>query len=553
MSALMTLLRLIWRDQRRALLRGALLAVLVLAMGAALLGLSGWFITAAAMAGLAGGGAVFDVFRPSAAVRFLALGRTAARYGERLATHDATLRALTGLRVRLLAARTRAPFAELARLRAAEVLNRLSADVDSLDSVTLRLALPVGAGLAALVLGAAGLAWLVDARTALAVTGTLGLGGAAVLWLGVRAARAPARLAEMHAQSLRRDVVDLVTARTDLAALGRLEAHLDQIATGEDRRRALARRLDRIERRAGLALSLTGGVALALALGLGGTRAGAGGLDPARVAIGLFVALALFEAIAPLRRTVGSYGRMEAAARRVVAQLTPAPRPDTPLPPDRTLRMQGVRFRHHPDSAPVLDGFDLTVPPGTRLGLKGTSGRGKSTVLALLAGQIRPEAGQVTLGGNAVAELDEAPLRRTLTLVPQRSALIQGSVADNLRLGADRCDDDTLRQVLDAVRLTDALATRGGLGTPLGARGAGLSGGESRRLVVARALLRQPDILLLDEPTEGLDPATAAAVLNAVLDRLPGATVIVASHRAQDLARMDRVIDLDLSAPGDNA
>jgi len=215
--------------------------------------------------------------------------------------------------------------------------------------------------------------------------------------------------------------------------------------------------------------------------------------------------------------------------------------------------MQGVRFRHHPDSAPVLDGFDLTVPPGTRLGLKGTSGRGKSTVLALLAGQIRPEAGQVTLGGDAVAELDEAPLRRTLTLVPQRSALIQGSVADNLRLGADRCDDDTLRQVLDAVRLTDALATRGGLGTPLGARGAGLSGGESRRLVVARALLRQPDILLLDEPTEGLDPAIAAAVLNAVLDRLPGATVIVASHRAQDLARMDRVIDLDLSAPGDNA
>ncbi|MCC0080674.1 MAG: thiol reductant ABC exporter subunit CydC [Rhodobacter sp.] len=544
MSALATILRLIWRDQRAALTRGAVLAVTVLVMGAALLGLSGWFITAAATAGLAGAGAVFDVFRPSAAVRFLALGRTAARYGERLATHDATLRALTSLRVRLLAAQTRAPFAALARLRASEALNRLGADVDALDAVTLRLALPVGAALAALILAAGGLVWLTDPRIALAVCGVMALGGGAALWLGVRAARTPARQAEDQAQAFRRGVVDLVSARADLAALGQLTTQVAQVTAADDRRRVLNRHLDRLGRRVGLALSLTGAAAMALALGIGGTLAHAGILDPARAAIGLFVALALAEAITPLRRTASEFGRMASAARRVAARLNTPTGPAQPLPADRTLALTGVTHGHHPLSEPVLRGIDLRLPAGTRLGLQGPSGSGKTTLLALMAGQDRPGTGRVTLGGRDLTDLDEGALRRVLTLVPQRSALIQGTVADNLRLAAPHAGEAELRAVLDAVHLSAPLAARGGLSTPLHARGAGLSGGESRRLALARALLRQPDILLLDEPTEGLDAATARAVMQAILDRLPTATIIVASHRPEDLSRMALILDL---------
>jgi len=138
MNALWQIFRMILLDQRRALMRGAVLSLAVLLAGIALLGLSGWFITAAAAAGLAGMGAVFDVFRPAAMVRFLALGRTAARYGERLLTHDATLRALTSIRVRLLQATMSAPHDMLVRLRGPQTLNRLMADVDALDGVPLR-------------------------------------------------------------------------------------------------------------------------------------------------------------------------------------------------------------------------------------------------------------------------------------------------------------------------------------------------------------------------------------------------------------------------------
>ncbi|MDX5381987.1 MAG: ABC transporter, partial [Rhodobacterales bacterium] len=147
MTALWHIFRLILREQPAALLRGAALSFVVLVMGAALLGLSGWFITAAAAAGLAGMGAVFDVFRPSAMVRFLALGRAAARYGERVLTHDATLRALEVLRVQLLGVLVAAPYQRMVRLRGAQAVNRLTADIDALDGVPLRLVLPVVAGL----------------------------------------------------------------------------------------------------------------------------------------------------------------------------------------------------------------------------------------------------------------------------------------------------------------------------------------------------------------------------------------------------------------------
>jgi len=171
MTALWAIFRLILRDQRRAMLRGAALGLVVLVMGVALLGLSGWFITAAAAAGLAGAGAVFDVFRPSAMVRFLALGRAAARYGERMLTHDATLRALETLRWRVLASLLTAPYARMIRVRGAQALNRLTADIDALDGVPLRLVLPVMAGIAAQVLALVALWGLVAPAVALWVVG----------------------------------------------------------------------------------------------------------------------------------------------------------------------------------------------------------------------------------------------------------------------------------------------------------------------------------------------------------------------------------------------
>lgn len=510
----------------------ALLALAVLAAGVALLGLSGWFITAAAAAGLAGAGLAFDVFGPAAGVRFLAIARTGARYGERLASHDAVLRALAALRVRLIVAQQRASWEALIRLRSAEALNRLGADVEALEGLLLRLALPLLAGAVALGGTFVALCALVGPGLAALVAGGLAAGGALVLAGGAAAARRVSAAQEQAAQGLRRGIAELLTAREGLAVAGRLQAARAALAGQEAKRMALARRLDRIERRAGAALALLAGAAVAGALWAGGTA----GLSPARAALVVFVALALAEVLAPLRRALADWGRIRLAASRVAPLLAAAPSPPAPAPATgTTLRLQGVDFDR--GGRPILRGVDLELAPGDRVALTGASGSGKSTLLHLAAGLIAPSQGRVTLDGAPVVP-------GAVTLVPQRSALIQASIAENLRLAAPGADDAALWQALEAVQLAGVVRARGGLAMALGPRGAGLSGGEARRLALARALLRRPAVLLLDEPAEGLDPTTATATLRGLADSLPGAAILIAAHRAEERALARRVLTL---------
>ncbi|MEZ5722079.1 MAG: ABC transporter transmembrane domain-containing protein [Paracoccaceae bacterium] len=249
-------------------------------MGASLLGLSGWFITAAAAAGMAGAGTLFNVFAPSAMVRFLALGRTAARYGERLATHDAVLHALAALRLRLLRRLLTRPHRAVERLRAAALLNRLTADVDLLDGALLRLVLPGLAG-SVTILAATVLLWaLVHPGVALVV----GLGYLVlpnlVFLLGQRRARRPSRQAEAAMQATRTRLVEMVAAREDLAVYGQLSNAAAHVDTAVTRHAAARGRLDGIERATGLSLDLTGAVVSAAALGLGAWLVEQGTLDP---------------------------------------------------------------------------------------------------------------------------------------------------------------------------------------------------------------------------------------------------------------------------------
>ena len=516
----------------------------VLAMGAALLGLSGWFVTAAAAAGLAGAGATFDVFRPSAMVRFLALGRAAARYGERLLTHDATLRALESLRLRVLAAHLAAPFERLPRLRSAQALNRLTADIDALDGLPLRLALPVLAGTLVLLLALAVLWALAGPALALWITGGYAL-GALLLVQGTLGRLLPlSRRAEMAAQAFRSRFIDLIRARGDLAVHGQLQAQLRAVQRAEDRRHALRRALDRAERRAGLALSMistlvaSGALALALIAGQAGT------LDPAVGAMAFFVALALTEVLAPLRRAVSDIGRMADAARRIGRDLAPAVTVAGADPTDAgPLEARDLCLSRPGGGAVLLGPVTLHLHRGEVLAVTGPSGSGKSTVLLALAGLQKPSSGQVLLGRLPLAQWSEPAVRRVLTLLPQRSALMAGSVAEALTL-AGPAPEAELWAALRAVRLEEVIAAKGGLAAALGPRGAGLSGGEARRLVLARALLRRPQVLLLDEPTEGLDDPTARAVLAGIRAFLPQAAILIAAHREAEIDFADRILPL---------
>jgi ATP-binding cassette subfamily C protein CydC len=545
MSALWHIFRLVLQDQRKALLRGALLSFVVLVMGAALLGLSGWFITAAAAAGLIGMGAVFDVFRPSAAIRFLALGRTAARYGERMLTHDATLRALETLRLRLLGTMLAAPFAQLMRLRGPQALARLTADIDALDGISLRLVLPVFAAIATHLLAFGLLWWLVGLPVA--AFSLMGWLGGSALILGFAAMRAApiSRQGEAAMQALRARLIDLIRSRDTLAAHGRLQDQAQSVQAAHARQLLLRDRLDRVERRTGAAQSLLGTFMSSGALGLGVWMVSQDQIAPAIAALGFFTMLALAETVAPLRRAMADLGRMTEAARRVRATLAlnSAPKQGEHALPN-VLRLENVSLARPGGTTPILRGVSFELMPGRTLAITGPSGCGKSSLLQAIAGFLPLAYGQIMLGTLAIPSWDEQALRRAVTYLPQRSALMAGTVRDALHLAQPDATDAELWAVLDAVALADVIDARAGLITPLGPRGEGLSGGEARRLTLARALLRRPALLLLDEPTEGLDDATAAKVLAGIRTYLPEAMIVMASHHPREAATADRTIAL---------
>lgn len=542
MRTLWRVFRRVWRRRFGALAIGILLSVAVLGAGLALLGLSGWFITAAGMAGLAGAGLTFDVFRPSAGVRFLALGRAAARYGERLATHDATLKGLAELRVALLSAMLRKPVVLLARLRGSERLNHLTIDVDALDGVALRLVMPAIAATLVLAAALALIGWLVLPSVALWEIGSYVGGLGAALVFAARFSRQPSRFAQRAMQALRMRFIDMMRGQTELAVAGRLEDHRQSILDAHRRLQRAQARIDAVERVSALVLGLAGTIAAGGGLLIGGLAAADGKIDPASAALGFFAALALVETAAPLARGIAELGKMTDAARRVEAQFDdpagPAPgnpMPASPLPADHPLlSVSDLAYRQR--SRVLFEGIAFSVGAGETLALVGPSGSGKTTLLNVVRGLMVPAQGSVTIEGRPLDAYGEAERAACIGYLPQRTTLVSGTIADNLRIADPEASDDMLWHSLKIACLDRVVDERGGLDCQLGEAGLGLSGGERRRLALARMLLRRPRIILLDEPTEGLEEETAHMLLERLRQGFPEAAILVAAHRDEERA-----------------
>ncbi|WP_417248459.1 amino acid ABC transporter ATP-binding/permease protein [Celeribacter sp.] len=545
MKDLLAIVTRISRAERTALLRGLALAVAVLAMGVSLLALSGWFIMATAAAGIAGIGILFNVFAPSAMVRFLALGRSAARYGERVLTHDATLRAVSSLRIALLRGLLSRPHRALEQLRAASELNRITADTEALDGALLRLIIPAVAGWITILAASLLLGWLVDPVVALIVGGGYLILPTAIFLAGQRAAKRPARLAETALQAGRSRMVDLVAGRDDLAVFGQLQAATDRVQDALARATEARARLDQIERITGMLLDLVSALVTVGSLTAGILLVQSGSITVATAAIGVFAALALAEVVAPVRRALSEIGRMTQAAKRIRPALRVQGTSDHNAPiPDpaaaHIVEMQDVTFGE--TGTPLFNPVSLSVGRGEMVVLEGPSGSGKSTLLLAAIGALAPTQGNVRLFGVDPRRLPFEAVADGAVLVTQRSALIAESVAANLRLAVPGASEDDLWAALDAVCLANTVRDRGGLELRLGMRGAGLSGGEARRLVLARAILRAPRLLLLDEPTEGLDTATARNVMLGLRHACPDAGFLVAAHRAAERDQADRIV-----------
>lgn len=514
---------------------GLVLAVLTVLAGMGLLALSGWFITATALAGLVAASAlVFDVFMPSAGIRLLALGRTAARYGERLLTHDAALAALARLREHLfrgLAAGAQGS----GRLRyPARALFRLTADLDALESLFLRLLVPACGALGAALLAGAVLGWQAPALGALAVLWLLAVGLGTAAWLA-RAARAPAQRRALALERLRAQAIDLVSGQTELVMASRQGAQCAQLARADRRLARADRRLNRLDLRAGALYGVAGSLTLALALIAVAALVQAGRLDAPGAALVLLLALGAMEPFGALRRGALDAGRSWLAARRLAAPLAAAGAPAPTLAPPQeeglALHLAGVQARHPGSRVELLQGFSLDVAAGERVALIGPSGAGKSSVLALVLGELRAQSGQLNARPHA--------------WLGQRTDLFMGSLRENLRLAAPGAPDAVLWAALEAAGLAaEVRALPEGLDAQLGEDGLGLSGGQLRRLALARLLLQPHALWLLDEPTDALDAATAAEVLRQLDMRGQGRAWLMATHLRREAALADRLVFL---------
>ena len=537
------------RPDRWWLRLGAVLAATTLLAGIGLLSVSGWFITAGALAGLAGAGIAFNYLFASAGVRAFAMMRTASRYGERMVTHEATFRVLA--RLRLWVFDHAAPLApgRLSKVRSGDLLARVTSDVDALDSLYLRLIIPAFAALCAALATLVLLAFL--APTAIpGVLGTFVLAALVLPMITAKLATKPGESAVVQSAQTRAETSDLIAGMAELKAYGGDARMIGRIEGASTAWIEAQRQLARISAlNAGLL-----GFASPLSFVLGLLLAHLGGATVPIAALAGFVAFGLFEAAAPLLQASELYAKTRLSAHRLrsFSQIEPtANDPAAPheLPEARDIVFDQVSFAYPEAENSALNTVSFTIGEGERLALVGASGAGKSSAIKLLMGFYRPQSGQIRLGGTDIADLSLANLRAQCALVDQRAELLSGSVADNLRLADPNAQNDALWRALELARAAEFVrALPGQLDCWIGEQGSLVSGGQARRLVLARAFLKNAPILLLDEPTEGLDAKTEADFLDGLdawLSENPRTSVVFVTHRASLVERAQSVIVLE--------
>ncbi|WP_127142810.1 thiol reductant ABC exporter subunit CydC [Pelagibacterium montanilacus] len=519
------------RPHLRAFALTLTLSLTTLAAGTALLGVSGWFLTATALTAV---GISFNLFAPSAAVRGFSFIRILSRYFEKLVGHNATLSLLSDIRRWLFASLfPRLPLPGR-QLRHGDLVSRMTADVDALDTLFL---VAIGPLVTALIVGGtmtATLFWL--------------LPGAHWIYAGAMAAAALAipALLIVFTRDLGRQIIDAM-ASLRVHVLDAVVGH-DDIVLFDQQRHVSARfgaaqaELSRLRSRQGLAVALAGGgvqVLTAAAL-LGTLIVGLAALETnainGAVLVGLLLAvMGSFEATNVVVRAVGKLGSAFAAADRLKAIATrpPAivePVRAIPLPPGSSVCFDHVDFCYD-DGVPVLVDFSIDLAAGGHLAITGASGSGKSTVLRLLLRLADPQAGKITVARTEISHVALADLHARIALMSQDSSIFFDTIRNNLTLARPDATDASLWAALAGARLDQTVrALPQGLDTMVGEIGATLSAGQGRRLALARTLLSSADIVVLDEPTQGLDRETELAFFNDMARALEGRTVVCVTH-----------------------
>jgi ATP-binding cassette, subfamily C, bacterial CydC len=484
-------------------------------------------------------------------VRALSVGRGVLRYLERLFSHDVAFRVLADVRVAIYTKLERLAPAGLAVFRSGDMLTRLVSDVDATQDLFIRgIAPPLTAALAGA--GATTAVLLILAPAAGVLAAGLLAAGVLVPLAAAASARRAARRAAPARGELGAAVTDLLNGAAELHAFG-------AVGAGLDRARAADAELTRLARRSASASGLGAGLTAAVSgltlwgvLLLGMAATGAGSLGRVPLAVITLTALAAFEAVTALPAAALQLGQARAAADRIAAVLDapdPVGAPGRPCPPPErpvTISIRGGTVRYPGQATPAVRGIDLDLAPGRRVALVGAVGTGKSTLAAVLFRFAELSSGTARLNGRDLAGYDPDDVRAVIGGCAADPHIFDATIRDNLRLARPTASDAELAAAADRARLLDWISSLPhGWDTPVGTHGTALSGGQRQRLALARALLADPDLLVLDEPTAHLDPENRRALTADLLAATAGRSTLLITHDLEGLDQVDEIVVLD--------
>lgn len=522
---------------------GMLLGLATLGASIGLLTLSGWFLSAAAVAGLTVARETFNYMLPGAFVRGFAMGRTAGRWGERVVSHNATFKLLTDLRIFFFQKLAPMIPGRVSNLRDADLLNRLVADIDAMDHVYLRLISPVTIG----VLGVAGLTTLIcwfDQSLGLTL-------GAILLLLLLTWPVLFYKLGKRNGAELTQNKADMRVATMDwlqgyseLTIFGAESRYRDAIYTAQEKLLANQKLNASFNGLASALLMLANGWTLVLMLWLAADGVNGQAPDP-MIALVVFATMASVELLMPIAGAFQYLGQTLTSARRLNEVILAEP--DVVFPTDNArhsgqfdIAFDNIGFAYNDSEQQVLRDVSLTIPAGHKTAIVGQTGSGKSTLIQLLCRYWDVQQGEVRIAGTRLQDWKESDLRSAISVVSQRVDILNGTLRDNLIMAKPDADDALLSETLQRVGLGKLLDAPG-LDAWLGDAGRQLSGGEKRRIGIARALLHNGPILLLDEPTEGLDKQTEKQIMALFESHFANKTVIFITHRLVELEKMDTI------------
>lgn len=548
MRALLPFLRL-FKFAKLPLFLGLVLMITGLASSIGLLTTSGWFLAATAIAGL---GTLFNFFYPSASVRGLAIGRTLFRYFEKLVTHDATFRILAKLRVQVFEKIIPLSPGVLNRYRNSDLLNRLVSDVDTLDSLYLRLIAPFITAIFVILAMCIGLSF-VNAPLA------LGLGVSLLLLVFV----IPTVFYQLgkkfgdklvHSRALyRTQFLEFIQAQAELLLFNAEDKLKDNMAKTEANWQADQQKEANLSGfSTALSLFLNGLIIAAMLWFSSQAEFGNDEYRMAFIALFTFAALASFEILMPLGSAFLHIGQVIASAERVTDIIEQQPlvtfngKAEFDQNATTLIETKDLSFTYPERQNRALENLNLTIQKGKKVAILGKTGSGKSTLLQLLVRNYDANQGQLFLAGKPIADYAEDTLRSQFCFLTQRVHVFSDTLRQNLQFAsAVKISDEKMIEVLNQVGLGKLLEQEQGLDIWLGDGGRPLSGGEQRRLGLARILLNDAPILLLDEPTEGLDRETERQILRLILAHAENKTLIMVTHRLTAIEQFDELFVID--------